>query len=134
MTRTLELGTRNLPPDLTDQLRALRARIRHGYPFWLSWVVRADVLAITLGRSIYLAPALLERGDELLTRTLRHELVHVEQAGRIGLVRFLHQYVRDYLHLRRSGLGSAEAYAAIPFEVEARAAEGPATPDSPRQL
>lgn len=82
-----------------------------------------NVLAITLGRRIYLSRALMEKGRERLESTLGHELEHVRQVQQHGLIRFLSIYLRDYVRLRRQGLASAAAYAAIPFEIEALEAE-----------
>ena len=93
------------------------AIVRDGYPWWLRPFVLRGVLAATLGRRIYIA----EEGasDELL----RHELVHVRQAGELGLPRFLWRYVAEYLRNRRRGMAHDNAYRAISFEVEAFAAE-----------
>lgn len=82
-----------------------------------------NVLAITLGRRIYLSRELMEKGRERVESTLRHELEHVRQVQQHGLIRFLYIYLRDYVRLRRQGLDSSAAYAAIPFEIEALEAE-----------
>ncbi|HVT44998.1 MAG TPA: hypothetical protein VMT00_11450 [Thermoanaerobaculia bacterium] len=104
-------------------LAAHGARLRIGFPLWLRLVLFRGVIAITLGRRVFVASSLL--GDRLrLEATIRHELVHVEQARRLGLFRFGWQYLREYCSLRRRGLSSAAAYGAIGFEVEAREAEG----------
>jgi hypothetical protein len=93
-----------------------------GYPWWLRpWLAR-DVVAITLGRRIYLSGAAAER-PEFLERLLRHELAHVRQVAHHGLIVFLVRYVFEFLrHLWRERSFST-AYAKISFEVEARAAE-----------
>ncbi|SRR5713101_357017 len=95
-------------------------RISHQFPWWLRPFLQRGVVAITLGRRIYFSAKL--EGAEL-QRLLRHELVHVEQINRIGLVRFYWRYIREYVTLRRSGLKSFEAYQRISFEQEACAAE-----------
>lgn len=100
-----------------------RARLRVGFPFWLRLFLGPGVLAITLGRRVYLSPALLGLDEERIRRTLRHELVHVRQAAELGLLRFLLRYLVQYLRLRREGLGHHAAYRAIEFEKEAFAAE-----------
>ena len=91
-----------------------------GYPWWLRLFLARDVIAITLGRRIYLRKLLEGRAYE---RLLRHELAHVEQVERHGLIGFLVRYVaefaRHWIRLR----SVAAAYAAISFEIEARAAE-----------
>jgi len=93
------------------------ARLRIGYPWWLRPFLMRGVVGIALGRSIFV------RADAITERLVRHELVHVRQAARLGLLRFLWRYVAEYIALRRRGASSAEAYARISFEVEACAAE-----------
>lgn len=91
-----------------------------GYPWWLRLCLARDVIAITLGRRIYLRKTLEGASYE---RLLRHELAHVEQIERLGLIGFLVRYVtefsRNWIRLRNVGA----AYAAISFEIEACAAE-----------
>jgi hypothetical protein len=112
-----------LSPRTSERIAESAARVRVGYPFWLRPFVMRGVLAITLGRRIYLAPRMLDRAHGEVEKLLRHELAHVRQVGRLGLIRFLMIYVRDYFRLRRSGLAPQQAYALIPFEVEACDAE-----------
>ncbi len=96
------------------------AKVRVGYPWWLRPLLSRDVVAITLGRRIYVRGMLESASFE---RVLRHELVHVRQVERLGLLTFLGRYLvefaRNWLRLRSFGA----AYAAISFEIEARAAE-----------
>lgn len=99
------------------------AKLRVGYPRWLSPFLQKGVIAITLGRTVYVSERMLQKGERELNRTLRHELAHVRQVARLGLVRFLYRYLREYVSLRRGGMKSFEAYEAISFEREARAAE-----------
>lgn len=77
-----------------------------------------DVVAITLGRRVWIS----ERARDL-EPLVRHELVHVRQMGEIGLLRFLWTYASHYVRNRRRGMRHHEAYLAIPYEVEAFAAE-----------
>lgn len=104
-------------------IMALGGRVRVGYPFWLRPLLRRGIVAITLGRTVYVSRALALGGGDLLERTLRHELAHVRQVVRLGTIRFLVAYLREYRKLRRQGLGPHEAYHAIGFETEARLAE-----------
>jgi hypothetical protein len=92
------------------------AIVRVGYPWWLRLFVHRNVAAITLGRRIYIA-------EEASEEILRHEMVHVRQAGELGLARFLWRYVAEYLRNRWRGMSHDEAYRSISFEVEAFAAE-----------
>jgi len=96
------------------------AKIRLNFPFWLRPFLQRGVIAITLGRRIYVSAKVT--GEEL-ERLLRHELKHVEQVNRLGILRFYWRYVREYVALRRSGLKSFEAYRRVSLEQEAAAAE-----------
>jgi hypothetical protein len=96
------------------------AKIAFAFPFWLRPFLQRGVIAITLGRRVYVSARV--KGEEL-ERLLRHELKHVEQVNRLGLVRFYWRYVREYIALRKSGLKSFEAYRRVSFEEEASAAE-----------
>jgi hypothetical protein len=91
-------------------------RVRMGFPWWLRPFLFRDVIAITLGRRVYLS-AKLE--GAALQRILAHELVHVGQIERVGLVRFYWRYLREYVANRRQGMPAPEAYRRISFEQEA---------------
>ncbi len=71
--------------------------------------------AMTLGRTV-----LVRRGHMQSRQLMAHELVHVQQWGRLGAASFLTQYLGAYVsnlvRLRRH----RAAYLAIPLEVEAR--------------
>ena len=82
--------------------------------------LQRDVIAITLGRRIYVREMLARAKFE---RLLRHELAHVRQVGRLGLPVFLWRYVTEYARNWVRLRSTAAAYAAISFEIEARAAE-----------
>lgn len=70
--------------------------------------------AITLGRLISVRAR--AAGDEAL---LRHELVHVAQWRRLGVVGFLARYLGGYARARLAGHRHRAAYRRIPLEVEA---------------
>jgi hypothetical protein len=113
--------------DIESRFRQIaagrRVYFRLGYPWWLRpWLLR-DVVAITLGRRIYLSSAAGKMRPESLVRLLRHELAHVEQIERLGLLRFLWRYLREFAALYVRFRSVAAAYVAISFEIEARAAE-----------
>ena len=82
-----------------------------------------NVAAITLGRRIWIARELPPAEMEVL---LRHELVHVRQMERHGVVVFLARYLGEYLANRCRRMGHDAAYRAISFEREAFAAEAAA--------
>lgn len=106
--------------NIDEALAAARARVRIGYPWWLRPLLMRDVVAITLGRSIYVSrkvpPGALER-------LLRHELAHVRQIERVGVLRFYWRYIVEFLgHLWRVR-SVRRAYRLVSFEIEAAAAE-----------
>ncbi len=70
--------------------------------------------AITLGSVIFVRAS--AANDEYL---LRHELVHVRQWRRHGVIRFLVRYLSPYMYWRLAGKGHHGAYLRIPFEIEA---------------
>lgn len=97
---------------------------------WLT--VRAGVDAITLGRRVLVAPRHLRRGRggarEVTGRLMAHEVAHLLQAERAGLLPFLFAYLREYLSgMRRAPKWDAaahwRAYSEISFEREAREIE-----------
>ena len=118
-----------LPEVLQRAVADSGARLRFRYPWWLRPFLQRGVAAITLGRRVYFAPDL---PPQKIERFLRHELVHVRQIARLGLVRFYWQYVVEYIRLRRRGMNNAEAYRNISFEIEAAAAEIPPAEKPPK--
>lgn len=103
----------NVPDELQLAIREARAIVRLRYPWWLRTVLMRGVAGITLGRRIYLA----EGVD--IARSLRHELVHVRQIARVGLIRFYLLWLHEYVSNRVSGMSPDEAYRQISFEREA---------------
>lgn len=96
---------------------------------WLT--ARAGIDAITLGRRVMVAPRHVRRGGgarAVTGRLMAHEVAHLLQAERAGLLPFLFAYLREYWSgLRRAPKWDAaahwRAYSEISFEREARAAE-----------
>lgn len=119
----------NLSEDLQAVVTATRARVSTRFPWWLRPFLMRDVIAITLGRRVYLAA---NTAQEQVEQLLRHELAHVRQIARLGLVRFYWLYLIEFISLRRRGLSSSDAYHRISFEVEAFAAEKTYNPGIPR--
>ncbi len=107
-----------LLPETESAVRTAEANVRYGFPLWIRPFLFRGVIALTLGRTIYVV-----RGAVDIDRLIRHELAHVEQVGRLGFLRFLFRYVREYVSNRRRGFKAAEAYRRISFEEEAFAAE-----------
>ena len=81
---------------------------------WVGGPVPPGAAAITIGPVISVRRR--AAGDE---RLLRHELVHVEQWRRYGVVGFLRRYLGAYLRWRLRGHRHWDAYRRIPLEVEA---------------
>ncbi|MEK6372135.1 MAG: hypothetical protein AABO58_05515 [Acidobacteriota bacterium] len=95
-----------------------RAIVRVGFPWWMRPFLLRDVIALTIGRRIWISPRV--RNVEPL---IRHELAHVRQMAQLGVLPFLWKYLREYLRNRRRGMSHHQAYLAISFEIEAVAAE-----------
>jgi hypothetical protein len=88
---------------------------RHGDHWrWIGGPVPPGASAITIGPVIS-----VRRRAASNERLLRHELVHVEQWRRYGVVGFLRRYLGSYLGWRLRGHGHWDAYRRIPLEVEA---------------
>ena len=92
--------------------------VRIGFPWWMRPLLWRDVVALTIGRRVWISASARD-----LESLVRHELVHVRQMGDAGIARFLWTYLRQYVRNRRRGMRHHEAYLAIPYEVEAFAAE-----------
>ena len=88
-----------------------------------------NINGITFGRSVIINPDLIRRDDGGKTRApselIAHELAHVLQYERLGYVRFLYIYLRDWWRIFKSkpkwnSAARREAYFDIPHEIEAR--------------
>ena len=112
----------NLAPHIAEAIEGARARVRP-FPWWLKPFLARGVIGITLGRTIYVSERYLASSAAKVERLIRHELVHVQQVTRLGLVRFLWRYAAEYIRNLRSGMTTSEAYRKISFEVEAYDAE-----------
>jgi Domain of unknown function (DUF4157) len=112
-----------LPEAVEELIRDTKAVVRIGYPWWLRPFLARDVIGITLGRRIYLNPKVSSRPNSYMERLLRHELAHVRQVNRHGLIGFLVRYVTEFLRHFVREKSVAAAYRKISFEVEAAAAE-----------
>ncbi len=91
--------------------------VKEVYKHWLPGELGA--VAVTLGHTIY-----YKKSELHINPTLRrHEMKHVEQYEKYGLLGFLVLYLTWYLIGRLQGKDDLQAYLDIPFEVEARKAE-----------
>lgn len=89
-------------------------------PRLLSAVWGRTTGAMTLGSTVFVDPAVIERGGGSLVALLKHELVHARQWRDLGVVGFLLRYARQYAVARLTGSTHRQAYLAIDLEVEAR--------------
>jgi hypothetical protein len=111
------------PAGLADAVNSAKARVSVGYPWWLRPWLAHDVIAITLGRRIYLSAKTAAMKEASLERLLRHELAHVRQVERLGLIIFLWRYVTEFIGHLRKERSFQRAYSLISFEIEAVEAE-----------
>jgi hypothetical protein len=112
-----------IPSRLQAAIDETRARVRIGFPWWLRPLLQRDVAAITLGRTIFVSQQFAERAPAQMERLLRHELAHVRQVLRHGLIGFLFRYLTEFARHYRRVRSTSRAYLMISFEIEANAAE-----------
>jgi len=86
---------------------------RDGYRLWVGGPVPKGADGITLGSLVIVREG---KGSPYL---LRHEMVHVRQWRRYGVVGFLVRYAGHYLLWRMRGKDHKGAYRRIPMEIEA---------------
>jgi len=97
-----------VPPEISRRARVQKV------PF-----LAPGAHGMTVGRLILV----LRDDDRSGKRTLlAHELVHVEQYADLGIIRFLRPYLREYFTNLWRLRSHRQAYLAISFEAEARAA------------
>lgn len=87
---------------------------RDGYWLWVGGPVAPGAAATTLGPLI-----LVRRSSAGSEHLLNHEIEHVRQWRKYGVVEFLVRYLTAYVAGRMRGLPHWAAYRRIPFEVEA---------------
>lgn len=87
-------------------------------------VVKKSMIAKILGvEAIVLYPFIFCRSSSPSSRLITHELVHIEQIKRHGVLCFYWLYLKEYFHLRTKRMSHYEAYSSISFEKEARERE-----------
>ena len=89
-------------------------------PFLMRKTWSRGIQAMTLGNTVFIDPLVLEGPSRRLGLLVIHELVHVRQWRKHGVLPFLRSYFGDYLKGRRLKLGHHAAYRDIGVEVEAR--------------
>ena len=109
-------------------VEAFRARLSvdpssvsvHPAPRWLPHVRSGRYSAIALPWAIYVQAEALQGDPRATAALIVHELVHMEQWRREGVVRFSWNYVRGYATARIRGADARSAYWDLPSEVRAR--------------
>ena len=106
-----------------SSLRELE-KIRIHVGWFAQQVIRlARAEGLVLGSRVFLSTRawqLAKTGSQRARLLIEHELVHVEQYKRLGLMRFLWRYLGEYLGGRSRGMTHDLAYRAISLEQEAR--------------
>jgi hypothetical protein len=97
----------------------MRAIVAVGFPWWMRPFLIRGVVAITIGRRIWIHENQLSAGPDELKSVLRHELIHVRQMGELGVTRFVWRYLREYVGNRLQGMNAGDAYRNISLEHEA---------------
>lgn len=123
--------TRPLPDHLQDLFRGAfpevdlgRVRVHDSLP-WIARFAPISVRAMALGRHLYFDGDVDPDSVDGIA-TIGHELVHVSQWRRAGVVRralapvsFAARYVGEYAANRLRGMSKCDAYRSIHFEREA---------------
>ncbi|HLF43735.1 MAG TPA: DUF4157 domain-containing protein [Acidimicrobiia bacterium] len=112
------LDTSELPP-LIQPVKPEQVTLRPA-PALMRKTWGKGIQAMTLGNTVYIDPAALGGPSRKLGLLVIHELVHVRQWRKRGVVPFLGSYLGDYFRGRRRKLGHRGAYRDIAVEVEAR--------------
>ena len=100
--------------EAPDADAVLKLERRDGFWLLIGGPVPPGAAAITIGPVISMRERAVSN-----PKLLRHELVHVEQWRRFGIVGFLVRYLGAYLGWRVRGHAHWDAYRRIPFEIEA---------------
>ncbi|HSH60225.1 MAG TPA: DUF4157 domain-containing protein [Acidimicrobiales bacterium] len=104
-----------LPPDQIARFDHVPAALTEGVRIVEVPFLTPGADAMTLGRVV-----LVRRGHGDSSRLMAHELVHVQQWSRHGVVGFLRRYLGAYARNMARLRSHRSAYLAIPLEVEAR--------------
>ncbi|MDJ0925242.1 MAG: hypothetical protein QNJ77_11825 [Acidimicrobiia bacterium] len=127
------------PTDLNELMPHVdpaRVRVRVASPlfrrFWAKGIV-----AVALPNGVFVDPQVMDRfrsgaEPERSARLIVHELMHIEQWRRLGLLRHVGQYLGDYLRARFRGDGHWNSYRSIRLEQEAREIAALVQPREPR--
>jgi hypothetical protein len=94
---------------------------------WFRRLWARGITGVTMPWGVYVHPDVMgdyEAGRDLdhIGSLIAHELMHVEQLARLGVVAHSAQYLADYVRERLAGRRHWDAYRAVRLEQEARAA------------
>lgn len=116
---------RSMLVDVMPRVEPDRVRL-HVAPAWFVRLWAKGIAAVTTPWGVYVHPDTADRfatdRDDALGLLMVHELMHVEQLARLGVLAHSIQYMTDYLRGRAKRLGHWESYRRVRLEVEARAA------------
>lgn len=82
--------------------------------------LRTRASGITLGNQVFIRREYFGDDGDIPIDLIAHEVAHVAQFLRDGMLTFLWRYLRDYALGLSRGLGDRDAYLAIPYEIQAR--------------
>lgn len=83
-------------------------------------LIRNSLLAKLLKvDGIVLYPCMFFSEERPSVKIINHELIHIQQVRRDGLIRFYFTYLKEYSQFRLKGIPHREAYLSISYEVEA---------------
>jgi hypothetical protein len=83
-------------------------------------LIRNSLLAKILKvDGIVLYPFMFFSEERPSVKTINHELIHIQQVRRDGVIRFYFNYLKEYSQFRFRGITHREAYLSIRYEIEA---------------
>jgi hypothetical protein len=115
---------RTVLADVMPRVRPDRVRLWVA-PRWFTAVWARGIAAVTTPWGVFVHPTTRPRfasADPGLGMLMVHELMHVEQLRRHGVPTHTLRYAADYVRGRFRGMRHWDAYRAVRFEAEARAA------------
>lgn len=100
------------------RVRRENSMVKEKYNHWLPPLLGAT--AVTINDTIYYSIS----EDKVKPKLRRHEMVHIQQFEKMGVVGFFISYFSQYLNGRLKGLSHWDAYYEISLEKEAFEKQG----------
>ena len=120
----------HLPPDVQRLLAPhfpgfdlRKIRVHLTIPRHVRLFAVINPAAYTAGNHIHFAPGAYDDASIAGIALIAHEVTHCLQYRKYGRVPFQLLYLMHYLANKKRGMSDAQAYEAIPFEIEARQKE-----------